>query len=319
MIQVQLPSVEQHRVLVVGDVMLDKYWFGDVDRISPEAPVPIVAVGQEEYRAGGAANVASNVAALGPGTDLLCVTGADEDAERLITLLSDYGVRMDIQRCNDRQTTVKLRVIAQQQQLLRADFDRPLTASQTAGLLPRFESRLPDADVVVLSDYGKGSLQDAAQFIRLARSASKAVLVDPKGRDFSRYKGATVITPNLAEFEAVVGPCDSESVMQEKAMSLIVELELERLLVTRGNRGMTLFEADGSRVDSDAKAREVFDVSGAGDTVIAALAVAYCAELNAESALALANVAAGLVVGRLGTAIVSREELIESLREDQGE
>jgi D-glycero-beta-D-manno-heptose-7-phosphate kinase len=297
------------RVLVVGDVMLDRYWYGAVDRISPEAPVPVVRVSREEERGGGAANVALNVAALGAQVSLLTVVGEDEASHKLEAILAQTGVKTVFGRDAELKTTVKLRIIGRQQQLLRLDFENTpqneVLASQTA----RFEELLGDHDAVLFSDYGKGGLAHVGAMIAKARAQSKPVLIDPKGSDYSRYQGATVITPNRAELQEVVGKWQSEEQLLSKAQSLRQQLDLQALLLTRSEEGMTLFQADGTHHVS-AQAREVFDVTGAGDTVIATMAVLLGAGLSLQDALPWANRAGGLVVGKFGTATVSFEELI---------
>jgi rfaE bifunctional protein kinase chain/domain len=296
------------RVLVVGDVMLDRYWFGDVNRISPEAPVPVVHVQRQEDRLGGAANVARNAAALGASTGLLCVVGHDEPGERIVELLKDSGVIPHLERDPELPTTIKLRVLSRQQQLLRMDFEKmPAHEALLAGLV-RFDTLLASHDVVLLSDYAKGGLTHVTQMIAKARAAGKAVLVDPKGDDWERYRGATVITPNRAELREVVGRWKSEEDLVARVTELRTSLELEALLLTRSEEGMTLFTANGE-LNAPAVAREVYDVSGAGDTVIATLAAMLGARVPLVDAVALANRAAGIVVGKLGTATVDYDEL----------
>ena len=296
------------RVLVVGDVMLDRYWFGDVNRISPEAPVPVVHVQRQEDRLGGAANVARNAAALGACTGLLCVVGHDEPGERIVELLKDSGVVPHLERDPELPTTIKLRVLSRQQQLLRMDFEKmPAHEALLAGLA-RFDTLLASHDVVLLSDYAKGGLTHVTQMIAKARAAGKAVLVDPKGDDWERYRGATVITPNRAELREVVGRWKSEEDLVARVTELRTSLELEALLLTRSEEGMTLFTANGE-LNAPAVAREVYDVSGAGDTVIATLAAMLGARVPLVDAVALANRAAGIVVGKLGTATVDYDEL----------
>lgn len=296
------------RVLVVGDVMLDRYWFGDVNRISPEAPVPVVHVQRQEDRLGGAANVARNAAALGAQAGLLCVVGHDEPGERIVELLKDSGVVPHLERDPDLPTTIKLRVLSRQQQLLRLDFENvPAHEALLAGLA-RFDALLASHDVVLLSDYAKGGLTHVTQMIAKARAAGKPVLVDPKGDDWERYRGATLITPNRAELREVVGLWKSESDLLARVTELRASLGMEALLLTRSEEGMTLFTADGV-LNAPAVAREVYDVSGAGDTVIATLAAMLGARVPLVDAVALANRAAGIVVGKLGTATVDYEEL----------
>jgi rfaE bifunctional protein kinase chain/domain len=295
-------------LLVVGDVMLDRYWFGDSDRISPEAPVPVVQVSKVDERLGGAANVARNVAALGANTTILGVVGEDEAGNRISELLRQSGVNSQLEVDPKVPTTVKLRVIARQQQLIRLDFEE--TPSQTAleQKLARFEKALGTADVLVLSDYGKGALSQVATMIEYARAKNKVILVDPKGEDYEKYRGATLITPNRSELRQVVGRWADEDDLTRRAQDLRRSLGIQALLLTRSEEGMSMFTDQGvSHVR--AQAREVFDVSGAGDTVIATLAVALAAQWPLDRAMALANRAGGIVVGKLGTATVTSEEL----------
>ena len=307
--KIQIPAFEQARVLVAGDVMLDRYWHGATSRISPEAPVPVVHVGQAEERAGGAANVALNIAALGAQARLLGMTGDDEEAAALEAMLAAAGIDCGFQKIAGIPTVTKLRVISRHQQLIRLDFEGGFAAVDAAGLLETYRQGLVQCDVVVLSDYGKGTLAQVEEMIALARAAGKPVLVDPKAQDFSRYDGATVITPNMAEFEQVAGSCRDEQELVEKGAALLQEHDLDALLVTRGERGMTLLRRGAPEFHLPAQAREVFDVTGAGDTVISVLAAALAAGEDLPAATALANLAAGIVVGKLGTASVSVPEL----------
>ena len=302
------PDTSAARVLVVGDVMLDRYWFGDVSRISPEAPVPVVLVRGEEERPGGAANVAWNCVALGGRAQLLSVIGKDESGERLAQLVKNEGIRAKLHRDGSIQTTQKLRVIGRQQQLLRIDFERLPSREVLASKLVDFKQALPECDIVILSDYGKGGLAHIAKMIRLARAAGKSVLVDPKGDDYSRYKGATLITPNRTELREVVGGWKSEKDLEQRAQRLRQSLGLEALLLTRSEEGMSLYRR-GRTVRVKAIEREVYDVSGAGDTVIAAMGVMLAAGMTMEAAVRVANRAAGIVVGKLGTAVATRQEL----------
>ena len=296
------------RLLVVGDVMLDRYWFGDTNRISPEAPVPVVQVGKIDERLGGAANVARNVAALDAKTTILGVIGDDESGRRVSELLKSSGVVSQLEVDAKVPTTVKLRVIARQQQLIRLDFEEAPSQAALAHKLERYEKLLGNADVVILSDYGKGALGQVALMIEQAKVQKKMILVDPKGNDYAKYRGATVLTPNRSELRQVVGQWTSEDDLTKRAQDLRKSLDLEALLLTRSEEGMSLFTETGvSHVK--AQAREVFDVSGAGDTVIATLAVALAAGWPLERAMALANRAGGIVVGKLGTATVTSEEL----------
>jgi D-glycero-beta-D-manno-heptose-7-phosphate kinase len=300
--------VAHARVLVVGDVMLDRYWFGEVDRISPEAPVPVVKIARSEERPGGAANVARNAAALGAEVALLSVTGADEAGTALERLLALDRVRTYFHRDPTLATTVKLRVIGRQQQLLRIDFETAPSHEVLAGKLVDYDRLLADNDVVVLSDYGKGGLAHIATMIERARAAGKPVLVDPKGEDWTRYRGATLVTPNRGEFREVAGRWRDEADMTARALALCAELEVGALLVTRSEEGMSLYTAAGAD-HIPAVAREVFDVSGAGDTVIATLGVLLGAGTALPAAVRIANEAAGVVVGKLGTAVVTPDEL----------
>lgn len=298
------------RVLVVGDVMLDRYWFGDVNRISPEAPVPVVHVQRKEDRLGGAANVARNAAALGAHAGLLCVVGHDEPGERIVELLDESNVNAYLERDPALPTTIKLRVLSRQQQLLRVDFENtPAHEALLAGLA-RFDALLPTHDVILMSDYAKGGLTHVTQMISTARAAGKSVLVDPKGDDWERYRGASVITPNRAELREVVGTWKSEDDLLARVTKLRHELQFDALLLTRSEEGMTLFSEEGV-LHAPAVAREVYDVSGAGDTVIATVAVSLGAGLSLVEGVALANRAAGIVVGKLGTATVDYDELFQ--------
>jgi rfaE bifunctional protein kinase chain/domain len=295
-------------MLVVGDVMLDRYWHGDVGRISPEAPVPVVRIRREENRLGGAANVALNVKALGGQVTLLSMVGQDDAARSLRQLLSNQGVNTELGEDPNMETIVKLRVIGRNQQMLRIDFEREPDHEGLADLTERFEALLVNHDVVLFSDYGKGGLAHIPRMIELARQVGKPVLVDPKGRDWARYSGASVLTPNLAELEHVVGSWSSEWQLQEKAQALRQQLGLQALLVTRSEEGMTLFE-EGRSSSVPAQAREVADVTGAGDTVIATLAVMVAAGMDMHDATAWANRAGGLVVAKFGTASLTYDEL----------
>ncbi|HKX96172.1 MAG TPA: D-glycero-beta-D-manno-heptose-7-phosphate kinase [Methylibium sp.] len=301
--------VAASRVLVVGDVMLDRYWFGAVERISPEAPVPVVRVSREEERLGGAANVALNAKTLGAQVTLLTVVGADEAAARLRTLLERQGVRTLLGEDAALQTIVKLRIIGRSQQLLRADFESEPANEVLAQMTGEFERALPDHDLVLFSDYGKGGLAHIPRMIELARAAGKTVLVDPKGSDYRRYAGADLVTPNRAEMAQVVGTWSGEADLQARADALRAELGLGAVLVTRSEQGMSLFDS-GAPLHVPAQAREVFDVTGAGDTVIATLAVLLAAGATLREAVPLANKAGGIVVGRFGTASVTFDELM---------
>jgi len=309
-----LPELARARVLVVGDVMLDRYWFGRVSRISPEAPVPVVLVERTEERPGGAANVARNCAALGARVSLLSVVGADEPGAALERLVAAAGVRASLHRDTNLATTVKLRVMSDPhpQQLLRVDFETQPSHEVLAAKLADFEAQLGEFDAVVLSDYGKGGLAHIQRMIALARHAGKPVLVDPKGDDYERYRGATVLTPNLNELREVVGRWRDDADLAARAQRLRADLGLDALLLTRGEKGMSLYGTDGAH-DVPAKLREVSDVTGAGDTVIATLAVMLAAGAGLPEAARVANHAAGIVVGKLGTAVVHPDELAADL------
>lgn len=305
----KLPKFESTRILVVGDVMLDRYWFGEVSRISPEAPVPVVKVERVEERPGGAANVARNVAALGAQCSLLSVIGDDEAGACLERLLQQQQIKAVLHRDASIATTIKLRAIARHQQLLRIDFENQPNHELLLSALEDFAAMLTESDAVILSDYGKGGLTHIAKMIELATAAGKPVLVDPKGDDYARYRGATLITPNRGEFRDVAGSWSDEQELTRKAQALRSELGLKGLLITRSDEGMTLYREEGV-LHQAAQAREVFDVSGAGDTVIATLAVMLAAGADFALAMQMANRAAGIVVGKLGTAVVHREELL---------
>jgi rfaE bifunctional protein kinase chain/domain len=301
-------QISASRVLVVGDVMLDRYWYGAVDRISPEAPVPVVRVTREEERCGGAANVAFNAATLGAQASLLTVVGDDEASHKLEALVATTGIRTHFGRDSDLKTTVKLRVIGRQQQLIRLDFENTPNHEILSGQTAIFENLLPQHDAILFSDYGKGGLAHVGDMIARARVAGKPVLIDPKGSDYSRYSGATVITPNRAELQQAVGGWRDEDELRTKVQNLRTQLQLDAVLLTRSEEGMTLFDAAG-QLHVSAQAREVFDVTGAGDTVIATMATLVGAGLSLRDAVPLANRAGGLVVGKFGTATVSYEEL----------
>ncbi|MGK2915532.1 MAG: D-glycero-beta-D-manno-heptose-7-phosphate kinase, partial [Porticoccaceae bacterium] len=310
------PRFDRAQVLVVGDLMVDRYWHGGTTRISPEAPVPVVKVEHREDRPGGAANVALNIAALGAGVSLIGVVGRDGAAQALHARLHAVGIHTDFQEAADKPTITKLRVISRHQQLLRLDFEERFGGEDTGELVGKVRGLLGRADVLILSDYAKGVLDDPRELIALARAAGVPVLVDPKGTDFTRYAGATLITPNLHEFEAVVGPWETEQELVRKGVELLERLHLDALLVTRGEQGMTLIRPTAPELHLPARAREVFDVTGAGDTVIAVLAAALAAGEDLPAAVALANLAAGIVVGKLGTATVSGPELRRALHQE---
>lgn len=296
------------QILVIGDVMLDRYWFGEVDRISPEAPVPVVRVARREDRLGGAANVARNIVALGAQASLLGLVGADEAGEKVASLARDEGIQARLVVDASMPTTLKMRVMGRQQQLLRVDFEQLPDKRGLDALMKDMRSIVAGHDVVVLSDYAKGCLARVEDLIGACREAGVPVLVDPKGHDYTRYRGATIITPNRLEMSQAVGSWKDEADLEARAQALRQQLELEALLITRSEQGMTLF-SDTGRHHIDAQAHEVFDVSGAGDTVLATLAVARGAGLGWEAAVYWANRAGGIVVGKLGTSVVTAGEL----------
>jgi rfaE bifunctional protein kinase chain/domain len=305
---VKIPDLARARVLVVGDVMLDRYWFGEVSRISPEAPVPIVKIQRTEERPGGAANVARNAASVGAQTVLLSVVGDDDAGRRIAQLAHEASINAHLHQDPAISTTVKLRVVGRQQQLLRIDFETAPSREVLADKLADYEKLLDGCDAVILSDYGKGGLTHISKMIEMGRAAGKPVLVDPKGSDYSRYAGATILTPNRAELQEVVGKWNSEADLEDRAQNLRRKLGLQALLLTRSEDGMSLFR-EGSVLHESARAREVFDVSGAGDTVIAVVGAMLAVHATMEDAMRLANLAAGIVVGKLGTATVNMEEL----------
>lgn len=309
----QLPDFSSGRVVVVGDVMLDRYWHGSTNRISPEAPVPVVKVETDEFRAGGAGNVALNIASLGAITELVALIGRDEAGSLLRNRLTEYGVHCRLIETPKHPTITKLRIISRHQQLIRLDFEESFSALASASIEAEFEHTLAEAGAIVLSDYGKGTLSQAGSLIGMARERGVPIVVDPKGADFERYRGATVITPNLAEFEAVVGYCENDTILAERGEALRKTLNFDALLITRSERGMTLLARDAAPLTLPARARDVFDVTGAGDTVVALLGLALACGQSLAQATLLANVAAGIVVGKLGTASVSPKELARGL------
>lgn len=311
-----LPNFHNARVLVFGDLMLDRYWQGSTSRISPEAPVPVVNIKSTDDRAGGAANVALGMTSLGTKVALMGVIGNDENGKALQALLDKAQIQHSLSVHSKLPTITKLRILSRHQQLIRLDFEEQIQLEASPELIGQFSQQLQDCQVVVLSDYGKGTLKNPQPFIQAAKAANRPVLIDPKGTDFARYRGATLLTPNLSEFEAVVGECVNEEDLINKAKALIAQFELSALLVTRSEKGMTLIQANGNVFHQPTKAREVFDVTGAGDTVISVLAAALAAGQDLQQATLLANTAAGVVVGKLGTATVSTEELRQELRND---
>lgn len=319
MIHQLLEKIAQARVLVAGDVMLDRYWYGAVDRISPEAPVPVVAVQDAEERPGGAANVAANVTALGANCTLLAVTGDDRDADLLSSLVEKQRIAHGFHRDKLVNTTIKLRVIAQHQQLIRVDFEAPPSKDACVRMLDDFIDRLSSHDVVIVSDYGKGGLGGVKEMIAAARKAGVPLVIDPKGYDYGAYRGATLLTPNRKEFEQVAGRFVDNADFEQRARKLVEELDLQALLVTRSDEGMSLVPRSGAVLHMPARAREVYDVTGAGDTVIASIAAAYAVGGEPADALHLANVAAGIVVGKLGSATASPEEIRRELDYEEEE
>ncbi|MCT6885272.1 MAG: bifunctional D-glycero-beta-D-manno-heptose-7-phosphate kinase/D-glycero-beta-D-manno-heptose 1-phosphate adenylyltransferase HldE [Gilliamella apis] len=309
-----LPEFNQANVLVVGDIMLDRYWYGGTNRISPEAPVPIVKVDALEERAGGAANVAMNITSLGGSARLIGFTGIDEPAKVLDEQLTKRNVHCDFVSVSTHPTITKLRVLSRNQQLIRIDFEEGFNSVDHTPILERIESALSTSKVLVLSDYAKGALTAVQAMIKQAQKANVPILVDPKGTDFERYRGATLLTPNMSEFEAVVGVCKTKQEIIEKGYQLIKQYDLKALLVTRSEKGMTLLQLDKPVYHLPTQAKEVFDVTGAGDTVIATLAASLAAGQSLEESCFLANAAAGVVVGKLGTSTVSQVELSNAIR-----
>jgi rfaE bifunctional protein kinase chain/domain len=318
MLSALLRNIRDTRVLVVGDAMLDRYWYGGVERISPEAPVPVVAVSRADERPGGAANVARNVRALGANCRLLSITGDDAEAASLEKLLQAERVECTLYRDKLINTTVKLRVISRNQQLLRIDFESPASKDARVKLLDHYLAHIRDYGVAIVSDYGKGGLGYIQEMITAARAAAVPVVVDPKGDDYSGYRGATLLTPNRKEFEHVAGRFRDNADLERKARAMVAALELGGLLVTRGEEGMSLIEASGRVLHLGARAREVFDVTGAGDSVIASIGCAYAAGGSLEDALQLANIAAGIVVGKLGAAVATPDEILHELEQQGG-
>jgi len=313
-----IPDFSQSNLLILGDLMLDRYWHGGSSRISPEAPVQVVNVNQIEERPGGAGNVALNCASLGCTTQLLGLTGKDEAANALETKLSAAKIQCDFEAIDQLPTITKLRVISRKQQLIRLDFEQSFQAVDKSGLVKKFEAHCSTADAIILSDYAKGTLSEIQSLIKIAQRQQIPLLVDPKGSDFSAYQGATLITPNLSEFEAVVGPCMDENQLVAKGQELIKQYHWQALLVTRGEDGMTLIRPNQAELHLPALAQEVYDVTGAGDTVIATLASALAAGIAIEQAVLLANTAASIVVAKLGTATISSHELRRKLANRHG-
>lgn len=314
-----LVRMAQARVTVIGDVMLDRYWYGGVERISPEAPVPIVTVNRSEERPGGAANVARNIAGLGAHCGLVALCGDDAAADSLQSLLRECRVSERLIRDPLVNTTVKLRVVSRNQQLIRIDFETQATPDACRSVVELYKTQLLDCAAVVVSDYGKGGLGHIREIVSAGRRSGRPVIVDPKGDDYSGYKGATLITPNRKEFEQVAGKFRDEDELERKARDLIAQLDLGALLVTRSEEGMTLFEKDGPRTHVGARAHEVYDVTGAGDTVIAMIGAALAVGASFLEAIHIANTAAGIVVGHLGAVAVPLGELSRALAEEDGQ
>lgn len=319
--EIKVPDFTSSKVLVVGDLMLDRYWHGGTGRISPEAPVPVVKIDESEERPGGAGNVALNISSLGATPVLIGLCGQDEAANLLEGRLARQQVICDFVKLEDYTTITKLRVISRHQQLIRLDFEDESYAGELDSLSKRFQSHLDDSEVVLFSDYNKGSLREVQNLIQLAKAQGKIIVIDPKGSDFSKYRGASLLTPNLSEFEAIVGPCLNDEDLVEKANKLCEDLDLNALLITRSEQGMTLVERGlGEGVPSQAThlpthAQDVFDVTGAGDTVISVLATSIASGMPLIDAVRLANLAAGVVIAKLGTATVSVDELRQAMRQ----
>jgi D-beta-D-heptose 7-phosphate kinase/D-beta-D-heptose 1-phosphate adenosyltransferase len=316
--KLDIPRFDKARILVVGDVMLDRYWHGATSRISPEAPVAVVRVRDTKDSPGGAGNVALNLAALGAAASLVGLVGDDQSGHELEASLTAAGVLCDFQRVPGKPTITKLRVVSRHQQLIRLDFEEAFSRDDAGSLTPRVQTLLGQVDALILSDYRKGALLDVQNLIAAARAAGVPVLVDPKGDDFSIYRGATLLKPNLHEFEAIVGSCGSEEELVRKGQTLLRELDLQALLITRGEHGMSLIREGAPELHFPARAREVFDVTGAGDTVISVVAASLAAGSRLPEAVALANIAAGLVVAKLGTAAISGPELRREIQRDGG-
>lgn len=308
-----LPDYSDAGVLIIGDVMLDRYWHGPAGRISPEAPVPVVKVEHNEERPGGAANVAMNIASLGGQAHIIGLTGMDEPAQVLADKLTALKVNCDFVALPDYPTITKLRVLSRGQQLIRLDFEDKFENTDAELILSRMDNTLASVNAVILSDYAKGALEHVQRFIQRARAAGVPVFIDPKGADFERYRGATLLTPNMAEFEQVVGKVKSNEDLVEKGLGLIEQFDLDALLVTRSEHGMTLLRRGMAPFHLPTQAKEVYDVTGAGDTVISVLAASVAAGKALDEACALANAAAGVVVGKLGTSTVSTIELAEAV------
>lgn len=313
---VVLKTIKSAKVFVVGDIILDQYIYGETNRISPEAPVPIVKVNNSEERPGGAANVAVNVASLGINTQLLGITGNDEASERLESILAQKNVKCHFIQQDNCPTITKRRVLSQHQQLIRLDYESDKKTENSTELVKKYIKLLNSVDIIILSDYAKGGLIEVEALIKYANDKNIPILVDPKSKDFDCYKNATILTPNEKEFEEVVGICETDNVLTEKGEALLKNLNLEALLITRGKKGMTLIQKNKSAIHLNAMTHEVFDVTGAGDTVIAVLAAAIASNQSVEVATMLANTAASLVVKKLGTATVTIDEINKNLYDE---
>lgn len=322
MLELKMPEFNKTRILVVGDIMLDRYWHGATDRVSPEAPVPVIKISRQDDRPGGAANVALNTSALGAQTYLLGLVGQDEAASVLSNRLQAAGIACDFTVADEEPTIVKLRAISRNQQLLRMDFEDKFDSKYASAIDATVAKHIENADVLIISDYDKGTLSDCQSIIAQAKAHNKLVLVDPKGNDYRRYHGATLLTPNMAEFEAVVGKCHTEEEIINKGTELIAQLDLQYLLITRSEHGMTLLLKEGGEVHFPARSHEVFDVTGAGDTVISTLAAALGAGEAVDKAVAIANMAAGIAIGKVGTYAISgpeiRKEIVSTQRSARG-
>ncbi|WP_348666552.1 bifunctional D-glycero-beta-D-manno-heptose-7-phosphate kinase/D-glycero-beta-D-manno-heptose 1-phosphate adenylyltransferase HldE [Arsenophonus symbiont of Ornithomya chloropus] len=314
--KITFPDFKKAHVLVVGDVMLDRYWYGSTDRISPEAPVPVIKIEKKEERPGGAANVAMNIATLGANIHLIGLIGIDDTGKILINKLNEANVCCDLITLSSYPTITKLRILSYNQQLIRIDFEKKNDNFSMNLLLERIQKKLPYIKVLVLSDYDKGTLRNIANIIKLANTAQVPILIDPKGSNYKNYYGATLLTPNMTEFEAMVGICSSNIDIERKGTKLLYELNLQALLITRSEKGMTLLQRNKSPLHLSTQAKEVYDVTGAGDTVIGVLATALAVSLNFYQASILANVAAGIVVGKLGTSTISSLELEKKIQND---
>lgn len=307
-----LSKFKQSKILVIGDVMLDEYWFGSTKRISPEAPVPITKIESKDYRIGGAANVAKNIVALGGNAILLSVMGNDRAGDKLNNLINNSQIENHLLKDNLTSTTIKLRIISRNQQLIRVDFESAPNDKSLKDLHDKFNKLISKVDVIILSDYDKGILKNVGNIINKAKKANKKILIDPKGDDYKKYKGATIITPNKYELNSTIGKWDNETELEKKVQSLRKKLMLDAIILTRSSEGLSLY-SEKEIIHQKTQAKEVFDVSGAGDTIIAGIALGIASGLNYNLSMKIANTAAGIVVGKLGTAVCSFEELSNNL------